>query len=209
MPRARKPSYASMKAKLAKALATSDLEECEELRRQIETIKWAEVEEYPEHFQKSDVDKARLLLFGWFEGGVKALVRHCYPQPGSFLFEECQWSLVAILRRGPPADILSQVASLFVPDNGHPLVEQTPFVALIQRRSAGTMKNVYAVAQIIAAVAAYERKGDAGGNLGRDAAVEEVADRYAISREYVYECLRSAPSVPVVPTHKSSHQKGK
>lgn len=202
MPRARKPSYAAMKAKLAMAEATSNLEECDELRRQIDVIKWAEVGEHPEHFQKSDEDKARLLLFGWIEGGMKALVRHRYPQPGSFLFEECQWSLVAVLRRGPPADILPQVASLFVPDDGHPLAEQTPFVARIVRRSRGAMKNVYAIEQIVAAAAAYERKGDGEGNLGRDAAVEEVAERYGISREYVYECLRNASPIPTLPPRK-------
>ncbi|MGR9297796.1 hypothetical protein ACU8L5_21165 [Rhizobium leguminosarum] len=194
--------------KLARARTA---EQYDELRRQIDAVKAAEMEEYPEHFRKSDEDKARLLLFGWFEGGQKALVRHRFPQPGSFLFEECQWSLVAVLRctlkddplsDGPPTDILFQLASLFTPDDAHPFAEQMPFVARIGRRSRGAMKNVYAIEQIVAAVAAYERKGDGEGNLDRDAAVEEVAEWYGISREYVYECLRNASPIPTISPRK-------
>lgn len=203
-PAARKPSYADLSVKLARARAANNLEQYDELNRQIEAVKAAEMNEYPDHFRKSDEDKARLLFSGWLEGGQKELVRHCFPRLGSFLFEECQWSLVAVLRRkgGPPTDILFHLASLFIPDNTHPLAEHMPFVARIARRSRGAMKNVYAIDQIVAAVAAYERKGDGEGNLGRDAAVEEVAERYGISREYVYECLRNAPPIPTIPPRK-------
>ncbi|MGO8614710.1 hypothetical protein ACC797_22895 [Rhizobium ruizarguesonis] len=205
MPRAaRKPSYAALLVKLARAQATNNLDQYDQLRGQIDAVKAAEMEENPEHFRKSHEDKARLLLFGWFEGDQKELVRHRFPPPESYLLEKCKWSLVEVLRRegGPPTDILFQLASLFTPDDTHPFAEQMPFVARIGRRSRGAMKNVYAIEQIVAAVAAYERKGDGGGNLDRDAAVEEVAEWYGISREYVYECLRNASPIPTIPPRK-------
>ncbi len=103
MPRtANKPTYAALSAALAKAQLSGDLKRYEELQRRVDAVKAAEMKRYPEHFRKSDEDKARLQLLGWFEGGLKALTRHHFPAPGSFLEEVCVWSLVSLLRR--PAD---------------------------------------------------------------------------------------------------------
>jgi hypothetical protein len=72
-------------------------ERCVQLQSQINAIEAAERQQHRQHFQKSDEEKARLLLFGWRDGGLKAITRHRFPPPGSFLEHVCLWSLWKVL----------------------------------------------------------------------------------------------------------------
>ncbi len=161
-----------------------------DLQRQIDALKAAEFEKYPEHFRKSVDDKVKLLLLGWVEGGPKMLTHLHFPASESFLEEECLWALVRVWRRQKPPSVWVRraTASLYVPYPGHGLVEH-PLVAKLGRRKPGATPSVFGPAQIVAALISFEKAGE-----NTDDAVQKVIEWFGVlSRDYVYECLRKAP----------------
>jgi len=158
----------------------------EAIRERLNEIKATELGKYPQHFTKSPQEKARLLLLGWMEGGPgpKQVSRH-FPELGSFLDYECRWAIAELQRKrdGPTCRL---VASLFVPDDNHPLAENSLTARLVRRR-AGASEIPYTREQIVSAVKTFERDG-----LGTEDAVNKVADSYDITREYIYRARREA-----------------
>ncbi|TIL49089.1 hypothetical protein [Mesorhizobium sp.] len=173
--------FAALKALQDRARDRGDFDRFEAIERDLAAVIAAEGQKYPHHFLKSREQKARLLLSGSLEGSPRKLTRHHFPDPGSFLEYECRWALVEVLRsENPPKDILQQAASLFVPDDGHPLAHPH-FIAAIRHRRPGPVRNVYAKAQIVEIVATAKRE-----RRGVEAGIQEAMERYGLEREYVY-----------------------
>ncbi|MFS8115196.1 hypothetical protein QD460_26020 [Rhizobium jaguaris] len=169
-------------ALLEKAKATRDT--LETISARLEGIKAAEIEKYPQHFAKTGYEKALLLLLGWMEGGPgpKNITLH-YVEPDSFLDYECRFAVFELLRNGD-RQMCNLIASLFVPDDDHPLAHWS-LKARLSNRRAGATSIPYIVEQITSAVEGFKEQG-----LKTDGAVNAVADHYEISREYIYRCLR-------------------
>ncbi|GLS37226.1 hypothetical protein GCM10010869_28190 [Mesorhizobium tianshanense] len=182
-PKGGSPNFAVLRKQQDQARSEKDLDRFEEIGRDLAAVIAAEGQKYPHHFLRSREMKARLLLRGVPEERVQGeLPVHWFPPHGSFLEYECRWALVEVLRsENPPKDILQLTAALFVPDSGHPLADA--FVAVIKGRDRGTRENIYAKAAILNVVDTAVRDG-----RGTDAGVLEAAERYHLTREYVYRC---------------------
>lgn len=156
----------------------------ETINDHLEQIRAAELERYPQLFQKPAYEKVRLLVLGWMQGGPnpEQITLH-FPNEGSFLQYECRWALAEMVRQLDPKTC-QLVSSLLVPDGKNPLAHVSLNLRLGQRK-AGAITVPYVREMIIAAVETFKNEG-----LGADAAVSEAADWYNVSMEYVYRCLR-------------------
>jgi hypothetical protein len=135
-------------------------------------------------FRQNHISKARRLLSGILEPTKSGLPTLRYPKPGSLLEEECRWALVELLNsKKPPKDILRLVASLWVPDDSHPLANPFRNVAFKQRREGRPSSG--AAGEIILTIVETAEKE----KRGTDAGVNDAAAHYGISPQYIYEVL--------------------